>query len=144
MKLRQTKHCVEGISAASMADIAFLLIIFFMVTTAFSVKKGIDFQLPQDEKEETIEQEKAILVEIEADGQMLLNKNRIALNELPQQIGQKLALNPEKFVIVTADDETAYERLIDVLDELKQIEVKNIAIPTKRERMNWSLAESFD
>ena len=42
----------SDIPTASMADIAFLLIIFFMVTSVFSATKGLDFTLPKEEKDD--------------------------------------------------------------------------------------------
>ena len=51
MKLKRTKMEAE-IPTASMADIVFLLIIFFMLTTTFSVNKGFDFGLPPVEAEQ--------------------------------------------------------------------------------------------
>ena len=38
---------LEEISAASMSDIAFLLLVFFMVTAVFFVKEGLNIQLPR-------------------------------------------------------------------------------------------------
>ena len=51
MKIRKTPEEPE-IPTASMADIAFLLIIFFMLTTVFSVTKGLDFSMPKEEETE--------------------------------------------------------------------------------------------
>lgn len=53
MKLTRKKIEAE-IPTASMADIVFLLIIFFMLTTTFSVNKGFDFGLPPIEAEEEV------------------------------------------------------------------------------------------
>ena len=52
MKFIQGSRVTEEIPSCSMADIAFLLIIFFMVTTVFAAQKGIDFNLPKEEKED--------------------------------------------------------------------------------------------
>ncbi|HUX08763.1 MAG TPA: biopolymer transporter ExbD [Acidobacteriota bacterium] len=56
MKYKRKKRDTE-IPTSSMADIAFLLIIFFMLSTTFSVNKGFDFGIPPKEQEATTESE---------------------------------------------------------------------------------------
>jgi hypothetical protein len=56
MKFRRKRNIAE-IPTASMADIAFLLIIFFMLSTTFSVNMGFDFGIPPKEQEATTESE---------------------------------------------------------------------------------------
>ena len=46
ISIRKKKE-IEEISAASMSDIAFLLLVFFMVTAVFFVKQGLNIQLPR-------------------------------------------------------------------------------------------------
>ena len=60
MKLRKDPPAAE-IPTSSMADIAFLLIIFFMVTAVFSATKGLEFMLPKDDNEAPPESEEAVL-----------------------------------------------------------------------------------
>ena len=59
------------IPTASMADIAFLLIVFFMVTTVFAETLGINFQVPpppEDEDTTEVEREEAVHIKIDATG----------------------------------------------------------------------------
>lgn len=55
MRIRSRPSAGADIPQASMADIAFLLMIFFMVTTGFDVQRGISFRLPQKPDEQTQE-----------------------------------------------------------------------------------------
>ena len=50
MKLDVDTKVSDEIPTASMADIAFLLIIYFMITTTFAATQGLDFQLPQEQE----------------------------------------------------------------------------------------------
>ena len=45
----EKRHAEPEIPTASMADIAFLLIVFFMITSVFSVTRGLEFQLPKND-----------------------------------------------------------------------------------------------
>lgn len=139
MRLRQRTKVDEEISSASMADIAFLLIIFFMVTTVFSAQKGIDFNLPkEDDKDKEIQTTEAIHIVIDQYGRIIVDGNPMNLNEIQPYLRTKLDINPNKYVILQTDDNATYGDMMDVLDELKQANVVNIALPTKEEIASWT------
>ena len=65
MKLKKDTVSDE-IPTSSMADIAFLLIIYFMVTTTFAATRGLDFALPKDDDSPPqVEKEESVLIEIQ-------------------------------------------------------------------------------
>ena len=73
------------VSAGSMADIAFLLLIFFLVTTTIETDAGLDRMLPPIEPPETdviIKQKNIFQVLINKNGQLLADDNQIALKDL--------------------------------------------------------------
>ncbi len=137
MKYKQRSTPNEGIPSSSMADIAFLLIIFFMVTTAFSAKKGIDFNLPRDDQNKSPEDVRAVLIDIDPGGRVTVDGNPFNLTDIKPYLMPKLSANPNKFVIIKTDSDAQYGNMIDVLDELKQLDVKNIALPTREEIASW-------
>ena len=120
-----------------MSDIAYLLIIFFMVTTVFSVTRGIDFKLPKDEPTTESETREATLIEIFADGGLLVDNKPMTAEDIASYLQPKLERNPEKFVILKTELDAIYARMIEVLDELELLEVKNIVLPTQREIASW-------
>ena len=140
MKLRKAKTVTE-IPTASMADIAFLLIVFFMVTSVFSVTRGLEFQLPKNEQQDTPDsQEEAIHIHIVPAGSdcvFEVDQTVMALSDIQIYIEPKLARNPNKFVIIDPDPESPYRCMVDAFDELKQAQVKNISIPTEAEKSQW-------
>ena len=127
------------VPTSSMADIAFLLIIFFMLTAVFTSHRGLQFQYPEDDpKKLDVQPEEAIHIKIEGEGQFQVDKNPIhSLEEIGGYIQGKIEKTPEKPVIIESLPNVPYYVMIDVFDLLKQIEVKNIAIPTKSERERW-------
>lgn len=74
MKFKRKTQEAE-IPTASMADIAFLLIIFFMVTTTFSINKGFDFGVPPKEQEATTESESRPALTVIVDSLSDLERN---------------------------------------------------------------------
>ena len=134
----------EEIPTASMADIAFLLIVYFMVTTTFAATRGLDFSLPQDEDTPLIDKEESVLIEIRPGGVLMVDNRAMQLSEVLDYLKPKLERNPMKPVIIRPDETAEYGYMVDVFDELRQakdkigIEVKNVSIPTQREiQMFW-------
>jgi biopolymer transport protein ExbD len=129
----------DEIPTASMADIAFLLIIYFMVTTTFAATRGLDFALPTDEDNPPmIEKEESVLVEIDSLGNLIVDAEPMKLEGLLDYLKPKLERNPMKPVIIRPDPSAPYGAMVSVFDELRQgaekgVEVKNISIPTQRE-----------
>jgi biopolymer transport protein ExbD len=123
-----------------MADIAFLLIIYFMVTTTFAATRGLDFALPEeDDSPPVIEKEDSVLIEIQASGELVVDQNPMPLSEVLTYLQPKLEVNPKKPVIIRPDPQSPYRHMVLVLDELRQAPEKGfkeeirISIPTQRE-----------
>jgi len=139
MKLKKDTVSDE-IPTSSMADIAFLLIIYFMVTTTFAATRGLDFALPKDDDSPPqVEKEESVLIEIQPGGSLLVDTKAMRLEEILEYLKPKLERNPMKPVIIRPLETSEYGYMVDVFDELRQaedkigIEVKNISIPTQRE-----------
>jgi len=140
-KLKKKKESPE-IPTSSMADIAFLLIVFFMVTSVFSVTRGLEFQLPRNEPEtpQNATAEEAVHIKIQPSGAsctFTVDGEMMALSDINVYLQPKLARNPNKFVIIDPVPEAPYRCMVDAFDELKLGDVKNISIPTAAEKAAW-------
>ena len=122
----------EPIPTASMADITFLLIIFFMVSTVFDVSRGIQMRLPATTTQQDIK-ERNVTISIDATQTLFLDGERAELRGLGRAVLGKLAAKPEGFVLIKSDQGVPYRRVVDVLDELLQVGISNIALPTEKE-----------
>ena len=134
----------EEIPTSSMADIAFLLIIYFMVTTTFAATRGIDFSLPPEDDSPLVDKEESVLIEINPGGVIIVDNKAMELDQILDYLEPKLERNPMKPVIIRPNEATGYGYMVSVFDELRQakdkigIEVKNVSIPTQREiQMFW-------
>jgi biopolymer transport protein ExbD len=141
MKLARRTIPAE-IPTASMADVAFLLIIFFLVASFYSVTRGIQFSLPKhDEASLTAEPEAAVLIEIASDGSLTVDNRTMALGDVRGYIQPKLQRNPTKSVIMQTSLEAPYQAMTDVFDELRQAGVQNLVIPTSTELQTYGLRQ---
>ena len=139
MKLAK-RPAESEIPTSSMADIAFLLIIFFMVTAVFSATKGLDFKLPKDDQNQPPEEEEAVFVKVAADSTVTVDCKPMEAAEILDYLEPKLLRNPEKPVILYTDPYAPFQGMIAVYDvlgsakpETHGFKVKNISVPTQNE-----------
>ena len=121
------------INASSMADIAFLLLIFFLVTTTIDIDKGILHKLPPWDDEEQIiapsHKRNTFVVLINARDQLLVNgqsENVERLREKAKEFinnrgrDEKSSESPKKAIVSLQNDRgTSYDIYIQVQNELK-------------------------
>jgi len=139
MKITRRELPVE-IPTASMADVAFLLIIFFLVASFYSVTRGIQFSLPKhDEAALTAEPEAATLIEIAADGAVTVDSRPMPLDQIRGYLEPRLQRNPTRSVILQTSLDAPYQAMTDVFDELRQVGVQNLVIPTSTELQMYGL-----
>ena len=128
MFLGQDKERAAEIPTASMADIAFLLLCFFLVTTTINVDKGIGLTLPPKGQEQEIRKENICSVLINDIGQVAIDNERVQIPMIKDVIKQKIASNPKLIISVKTDRNTRYDIYIAVLDQLKRAKATRISI----------------
>ncbi len=115
----------DEIPTSSMADIAFLLIVYFMVTTTFAATRGLDFALPKDDDTPPIvEKEESVLIEIRSSGDVIVDQEVKQLGDIFDYLKPKLERNPKKPVIIKPDPEAPYGKMVAVFDTLRRIKIR--------------------
>ena len=117
------------IPTSSMADIAFLLLFFFLVTTTIDTDKGLGIVLPPPgDIEIEIRKENILNCLINSQGKVLLGEEPISVAQIHRVVGQKLRKNDKLIISVKAHPKTAYNDYIRVIDQLKMADAKRISI----------------
>ena len=92
MRLRSKERKEIEVPASSLADIAFLLIIFFMVASMFNTSKGLRFDLPAKEsKPKTVQRHEVVIVKLQDDGRLALDGQPVADGALEQALARRRA-----------------------------------------------------
>jgi len=116
------------IPTASMADIAFLLLIFFLVTTTIDMDKGLSLVLPPPGETKEIPKKNISNLLINAQGKVMIDKEPVELRDIKGVIQKKLAANDKLIISVKTHTKTKYQSYIFVLDQLKQSKATRISI----------------
>lgn len=132
-KTLSRKRMESSINAGSMADIAFLLLIFFLVTTTILEDKGISVRLPVWTEAkidvQPIKNRNVLSVKVNASNNLMVEGNEFSIKDLRAQAkdfilnpnrSKELAETPTKAIISLQNDRgTKYETYIEVYNELK-------------------------
>jgi biopolymer transport protein ExbD len=119
------------IPTASMADIAFLLIIFFMTTTNFAREKGLKFVLPEkkDQPQEVkIKSENLLKISINDKGEMFLNDEEARWENLEREVKLRLEKNPNLIILIRTHRDAPYEYMIRAFDAVKAAGGKKVGL----------------
>ncbi len=115
---KRSKH-VQEIPTSSMADIAFLLLVFFLVTATINTDKGIELYLPRWGDELNVSRKNIVNVLINAAGEVMVAEEPIQIPMIKQNIEKRLQENDKLIVSVKSDPDTEYDVFIQVLDQIK-------------------------
>jgi len=126
--LRRPKRKDAEIPTASLADIAFLILIFFLATTTIDVDKGLGVTLPAKGETKDIKKKNILNLFINAQGEVLLDNEEVEIRSIKEILRNKLAQNELLIVSVKAHKETEYRVYIEVMDQIKQAKATRISL----------------
>lgn len=137
MIVRRQSRVSPEIPTASMADIAFLLIVFFLVTTTMNQDKGLSLHLPPVGETKEVREKNILNVWINARDQLAFFENDqltpVPFAELKERIEGRLQENENLIVSLKTERGATYRTFVDVLDELKLAGATKISIANPEE-----------
>ncbi len=124
---KKKKKAVE-IPTSSLADIAFLLLVFFLVTTTIDTDKGLQLVLPEKGQETKVRSENIANILINATGAVMMDEEQIEVRLISEKARQMVRENENIIFSVKTVRGAKYDVYIDVLDQLKLANAKRISI----------------
>ena len=134
MELRRRAGTGARIPTASMADIAFLLIIFFMVTTIFKLEEGLAITLPRSIAGEKIPREKIAHIWIDRRGTISIDDLIVGIRDIEPLMRVKVQENPALIVSFNTDDQAPYQVVNEAMDRLKLAYALRVSFTTMPEK----------
>ena len=134
---KRKSNVASEIPTASMADIAFLLLIFFMVATTFRKEKPRPVVIPDaSQTQRTDEKKKNILhVYIEPDGQIFINDRLVPVEQVSDVVLPEYVRSDRRLVVsLKADRDVPYRYINAVTEELREANAVRVLFSTDLER----------
>jgi len=127
----EEKDVYDEINITPMLDLAYVLLVIFIIMTTASVQ-GITVNLPKASETPAIAKPKTKAISITADGTVYLDTYPVTLAELERLLTQYKAADPELPVIVKADATIQYQKVVEVLDLIGRLEITQLGLVTQR------------
>ena len=125
--IRRKSKVEDKIPTSSMADIAFLLLVFFLTTTVFDEEQGLQVVLPErgPESEQEVSPKNLLFFLVQPDGSVVVRRGesqaeqRITARQVQGVMRQALTSNPNVIGVVQTSPQARYESMINVLDGIQ-------------------------
>ncbi len=125
--IRRNSKVEDKIPTSSMADIAFLLLVFFLTTTVFDEEQGLQVVLPErgPEAETEVSPKNLIFYLIQPDGSVVVRRGesqqeqRVTSRQVEGIMRQALTANPNVIGVVQTSPQARYEDMVNVLDGIQ-------------------------
>ena len=135
MRIAKIKKKPPEIPTASVADVAFLLLIFFMVATVFRIEKGLFLAVPEAKATERILKRRNVShIWLDRNHRISIEDNLLDLPKVRMVMEGKVRENPDLITVVRADQNVDYGAVNDLLETLKEAAALKITFATEFER----------
>jgi biopolymer transport protein ExbD len=134
MNFKKKGNVASNIPTASMADITFLLLIFFMVTTVFVRYRVSGIIMPKAEKVEDLKQRRNInYLWVSADRKIFIDDKVAQMDQIAGVFYDRRVKNPRMVVSLKCDYRAPYGLINKVMEELRKADALRINFATDRE-----------
>ena len=134
MHLKRRKKLRPTIPLASMADIAFLLLVFFICTSAMNMEDTAAIKLPAVPKTETIEQAHRLDLWLDREGTLRIMRKAYTQEEAEIYLVQRMRLAPETVVFLNGDERCPFARTETVLATLGRAGAVRVVFVSREEK----------
>ncbi len=121
----------DDINITPMLDLAYVLLVTFIILTTASVQ-GIKVDSPRTQAANSLARPQTRAITITRDGAVYLDAYPVSLGELEQRLASYRAANPALPVVLKADAATQYQKVTEVLEVAKKLDLTEIGLVTQR------------
>jgi biopolymer transport protein ExbD len=132
---RNSLVTLNDINITPLLDLAFVLLIIFVITTPL-LEQGLNLQLPSGvgKPDKKIEKKDIKTVEVNPQGYYLLDRQHLSLAQISQNLAQAYRSNPNLLVYIRADGNGKYQVVADIVHECEKIGITKISLRSDPEK----------
>ena len=121
----------DDINITPMLDLAYVLLVTFIILTTASVQ-GVRVKAPQTLAANSLARPQTRAITITADGSLFLDAYPVTLDQLRESLARYKAANPNLPVVLKGDAAAQYDKVMEVLELSKRLDITEIGLVTKR------------
>ena len=131
MQVQDDEQLYDNINITPMLDLAYVLLVIFIIMTTAAVQ-GIKVDLPKASASQTLSEPKTKAITINNTGQVFLDAYPVTMEELESQLRTAKATTPDFPIVVKGDATVQYQKVMDVLDLLRRLDLTQVGLATGR------------
>jgi biopolymer transport protein ExbD len=131
VKLNRRKRKPFDDSSAS-SDIAFLLIIYFIVIAGFNVNKGFLMNLPAKDSTRLILKDDLLRFDLDAAGDLIYQNEVRDIKFAEREIRAAVASHPNMAVVLTVDPQTHWQQVVSFVELAQKLEVESFSFTMRQ------------
>ena len=129
--VKEDNQPYDDINVTPMLDLAYVLLVVFIILTTASVQ-GVRVQSPETRSTSNLAKPQTRAVTITADGTVYLDAFPVTPEQLLSLLGQYKAANPSLPVVLKGDADAPYDKVLDVLQTVKKLDIAEVGFVTKQ------------
>jgi biopolymer transport protein ExbD len=122
----------DDINITPMLDLAYVLLVIFIIMTTASVQ-GVKVNLPKASASVSLAKPQTKAITVSDSGQIFLDAFPVTLGELEQRLRTQKAVTPDFPVIVKGDSNVQYQKVVDILDLLRRLDLSQVGLVTGKQ-----------
>ena len=130
-RFRRRQRALDRIPTESMADIAFLLLIFYLTSAILRTEEGLVVDLPRARQTLRQPREQIAHIWIDAGGRVMINDLFVREEEIAPILVRKIRESPNLIVALNTDRRTRYKHVQRVLEEMKKAESVRVSFTAR-------------
>ncbi|HOL56841.1 MAG TPA: biopolymer transporter ExbD [Spirochaetota bacterium] len=124
---RKNRNIFDIADSGSMSDLAFLLIIFFIVIAIFNINKGFILGLPQKNSTKIVNIKDIIKINIKENGDIFYNKEKVTIDDIEKNIKEDLDNNPNLTILLKIEENVKYQNVVNIIEIVRKLNVENFS-----------------
>jgi biopolymer transport protein ExbD len=133
---KQALTTLSEINVTPLLDLAFVLLIIFMITTPL-LERSMDLIVPTSEAAEgAVDPAKVLTVSVDREDAIQLDKEAVTLASLEAKLAASHATDPQTAVVVRAHRDLPVQRFINVMDVIARAGITKVGVMTRPEEAN--------
>jgi biopolymer transport protein ExbD len=129
MRAQEEDKVYDDINITPMLDLAYVLLVIFIIMTTASVQ-GIKVDLPKASAVVSLSKPQMQVITVANNGNIYLNAYPVTLPDLENRLRTQKALTPEFPVVLKGDATVQYQKVMEVLDLLRRLELSQVGLVT--------------
>lgn len=133
MQVQDDDKPYDDINITPMLDLAYVLLVIFIIMTTASVQ-GVKVNLPKASASVSLAKPQTKAITVSDSGQIFLDAFPVTLGELEQRLRTQKAVTPDFPVIVKGDSNVQYQKVVDILDLLRRLDLSQVGLVTGKQQ----------